>query len=78
MDKNFKILFCILGGIILSLSPMFGSSLSMFAVRLGSGTLFNIVNLIAFGVYILSFIGFVLTVTFSIILVVNNINFNKR
>lgn len=79
MDKNIKLLFCILGSTFLTLLK---SELFMpagLALLNGSGygenlfglALYNMINLI-------SFIGFVLLIIFSSILIIINANFREK
>lgn len=79
MDKNKKLLYCILGSIFLSLmnSPIFknaelgllngnGYGSSLFGI-----TMYTLSNII-------SFIGVILVIIFSIILIIQNLDFKKK
>lgn len=73
MDKNIKLLFCILGSAILTLlsSPIFGGArFSLFSDGYGGHPLGE---LIVFLSNFVSFIGFILLMIFSILLIINNI-----
>lgn len=79
MEKNIKLLFCILGSTFLVLlkSPVFESAkFALFEGR-GYGS-----SIFAEAVYrignIISFIGFVLVVIFSIMLIIRNLNFKSK
>lgn len=79
MNKNIKLLFCILGSTFLVLlkSDIFESAkLALFEGRGYGSSLFG--ELIYSISNILSFIGFVLVIIFSIILIVININFRNK
>lgn len=74
-SKNIKLLYCLLGSFILVLlqSPLFFSATYAISGG-GSGSNELIYKLFS----ILSFIGVILMVVFSIILIAININFTKK
>lgn len=73
MDKNIKLLYCILGSIVLALlnSSIFEyARIGMFSGGYGR----YLFGILLFGLSdILSFIGFLLLMVFSVILIINNI-----
>lgn len=78
MDKNIKLIYCILGSAILALlnTPLLGyAKLGMFTSGYG-GNIFG--EMIVHITNIVSLVGFILLILFSIALIVNNINFRKK
>ncbi|WML33191.1 hypothetical protein [Clostridium sp. OS1-26] len=78
MSKNTKLLYCILGSAILALSanPVFEcAKLGMFPSGYG-GHLFG--ELIVIFTNIISLVGFILVIVFSIMLIIININFKDK
>lgn len=79
MDKNIKLLFCILGSTILVLlkSPIFeNAKFALFedngyGVNSFGNAVYRISNLI-------SFIGFILVIIFSCALIITNLNFKNK
>jgi hypothetical protein len=71
MNKNIKLLYCILGSIILSLA---GTSIPYNALRF----LPVIGALLADIAYIISGIGVLLTIVFSIILIAENLKYKSK
>lgn len=77
MDKNIKLIYCIVGSAILALlsTPIFDyAQLGMFPGGYG-GNIFG--ELIVRITDIVSLAGFILLILFSIVLIVNNISFKK-
>lgn len=77
MGKNIKLLYCILGSFVLALlnSPILSyAKLGMFPGGY-AGTVGVFLVLIS---NILSLIGFLLLILFSIILIINNLNFKEK
>ncbi len=73
MEKNLQLLFCILGGLFLSLlnTPMFNNA--KLALWLDKGYGSNIFGVIThYTTNIISFIGFILVIIFSVLLIINN------
>lgn len=82
MSKNAKILYCILGSAILALlnSPIFlNSMLGIFQSGYG-GNLFTVyfVFIAKFLTNILSLIGFILLIIFSVKLIIRNVNLKDK
>lgn len=78
MEKNNKILYCILGSIILALitNPIFEySRLGIFQGGYG-GNLFG--ELLVNVTNIVSLVGYLLAIAFSIILIISNLNFKGK
>lgn len=78
MDRNVKLLYCILGSAVLALlnSPILDyAKLGMFPGGYGGHILGHLLVLIA---NILSLVGFILLIFFSLILIMNNINLKKN
>ncbi|SFD14471.1 hypothetical protein [Clostridium uliginosum] len=75
MEKNFRLLFCLLGGILLNLIPLFSGSVMIVLSDLKSGLPFMIISVI---VAIISFIGLMVILICSILLIKNNTNFSKK
>ena len=78
MDRNVKLLYCILGSAILALvnSPIFGmAKLGMFPGGYG-GYIFG--HLLVQFANIVSLVGFILLIFFSLSLIINNINLKKN
>lgn len=78
MMKNSKLMYCILGSAILALlnTPILSyAKLGIFERGYG-GNIFGVLLVITTN--ILSLVGFILLIIFSIILIVNNLNFNKK
>jgi uncharacterized membrane protein YGL010W len=79
MEKNIKLLYCILGSTMLVLleTPVFGAArLAILQDRSYASSsfglaLYTICNII-------SFIGFILVIIFSVILIIRNINFKNK
>ncbi|MEG0385827.1 MAG: hypothetical protein RR642_13835 [Solibacillus sp.] len=74
MSRNRKLLYCILGSAILAFmnSPMLGmAKLGMFPGGYGGHLIGELLVLIA---NIVSLIGFILLIIFSVILIINNLN----
>lgn len=77
MSKNVKILYCILGSALLALlnSPIFSNSMpGLFQSGFG-GNLFTVyfVFIAKFLTNVLSFVGFILLIIFSIKLMIRNV-----
>lgn len=78
MDKNKKLIYCILGSFFLTMltSPFFEYAESALYFGRPYGTiLYGLI--IHYIINILSFLGLFLFIIFSIILIISNINFNK-
>ena len=78
MGKNTKILYCILGSVILALlnNPIFEhSELGLFSGGYG-GHFWG--ELLVRLTDILSLVGFILLIVFSIMLIIRNINFKDK
>ncbi|QFG00083.1 hypothetical protein PB01_15305 [Psychrobacillus glaciei] len=78
MSKNAKLLYCILGSIVLALlnSPMLSyAKLGIFTGGYGGNIFGELLFLIA---NILSLIGFIFLILFSLILIINNINLKEK
>ncbi len=78
MDRNVKLLYCMLGSAVLALlnSPIFGmAKLGMFPGGYGGHIFGHLLVLIA---NIVSLVGFILLLFFSLILIINNINLKKN
>lgn len=79
MERNIKLLFCLLGSIFLPLlkSPIFGYAGQALWEGRGYGIslvgiyFYNIINVI-------SFIGYILIIIFSIVLIIRNLNFKDK
>lgn len=78
MQKNTKLLYCILGSAILALlnNPIFeNSKFGIFQCGYGG---YSLGELLVRFTNILSLIGFILLIVFSIILIIRNINFKDK
>ena len=78
MEKNKKLLYCILGSTILTLlnTPIFAyAKLGIFQIGYGENLFGEI--LVRF-TNIISLVGFILLMVFSIILIIRNINFRDK
>ncbi|TWH81460.1 hypothetical protein [Sedimentibacter saalensis] len=78
MKDNKKILFCLLGSFILVLLKTFvyyEAGMSFIDTSIIGGNFYN--TFIRFIINLFSFSGFVLTIVFAIILIINNINLKK-
>ncbi|MBW9158042.1 MULTISPECIES: hypothetical protein [Clostridium] len=76
--KNIKLICCILGGFMLTLlqSPsFFKATYSMFGGGSGANTFTQMIYRL-FGV--ISFVGVILVIIFSCILIINNMNFKNK
>ncbi|MBV7273864.1 hypothetical protein I6U48_13200 [Clostridium sp. PL3] len=79
MERSIKLLFCLLGSVFLALlkCPVFGYAEQALWEGRGYGSsstgiiFYNIINVI-------SFIGFILIVIFSIALIIVNLNFKDK
>lgn len=75
MDKNIKLLYCILGSVMLALlnnSIFADSKFGLFFAGTLVGGLINILS------NVLSFIGIILLVVFSITLIIRNIDVKHK
>lgn len=78
MSKNVKLLYCILGSVVLALlnHPTFSyAKLGIFRSGYG-GNLFG--ELFVLITNLLSFTGFILLILFSIILLINNLKYKEK
>lgn len=78
MIKNSKLMYCILGSAILALlnTPILSyAKLGIFESGYG-GNIYG--ELLVITTNILSFVGFILLILFSIVLIVNNLSFNEK
>ena len=78
MIKNSKLMYCILGSAILALlnTPILSyAKLGIFKSGYG-GNIYG--ELLVITTNILSFVGFILLILFSIVLIVNNLSFNEK
>ena len=77
MIKNTKLLYCILGRLLLALlnNPIFKYSKFGLSITYKNIILNNFIN---WSSSMLSLIGFILLIVFSIILIINNIKFKDK
>jgi hypothetical protein len=77
MIKNTKLLYCILGSLLLALlnNPIFKYSKFGLSITYKNIILNNFIN---WSSSMLSLIGFILLILFSIILIINNIKFKDK
>ena len=79
MDKNIKLIYCILGSIFLILLQSSVFKKAGFAFLNGSGYGTNFYGMAINGmINILSFIGFILFIVFSIVLIIKNLDFKNK
>lgn len=78
MSKNAKLLYCILGSVVLAFlnSPLLGyAKLGMFSGGYGGNIFGEILVRIT---NLLSLIGFIFLMIFSLMLIINNINLKEK